>query len=547
MSVLQDILAWSLNRPGWQRDALRRLVVNGELDDPDIAELTRVCKAPYGLDDPALPAPAPIPLAPEHLGVPGATVPSVRVLGIRDAAHVNALADGQRLGFSPDGFTLIYGDNGSGKSGYARVLRQVCRARARGDAILPNVFDSEASGGLPSATIDYRVGDADRTVRWQSGQPAPPELAAVSFFDSTCASVHVCGANELAYTPFGLDVLTKLVSACQRISESLMREYSQLELAKPASLQQPSAKEGTEVRSRLDALAAGNTDIQILERLATLTEEENARIGELRRVLAEDPSAAARELRVRLGRVTRLAEEIARTETSLGSAAVARVRDLFRDVQARESAARVAAEKAFGNLPLPEVGSEVWRGLWKSARRYSQREAYPGRQFPFAEDDARCVLCQQPLSAETKSRLRQFEDFIRRDTQQRAQRARCELDDAFQAMAEMRLRRHDYVDSLNDILLEDEALAGRIREFLVRIRLRRRMILLSCSNGAWSDPPSAARGTWRCSCSSELDNDPEGPATGSGGRLGGKGQASGRIGRATGSTMAVGHSGRRSC
>ncbi len=36
MKVLQEILVWSADRPTWQRDALRRLVVNGELSDDDI-------------------------------------------------------------------------------------------------------------------------------------------------------------------------------------------------------------------------------------------------------------------------------------------------------------------------------------------------------------------------------------------------------------------------------------------------------------------------------------------------------------------------------
>jgi hypothetical protein len=31
MNVLQEILEWSQGRPMWQRDALRRLVLNGEL------------------------------------------------------------------------------------------------------------------------------------------------------------------------------------------------------------------------------------------------------------------------------------------------------------------------------------------------------------------------------------------------------------------------------------------------------------------------------------------------------------------------------------
>lgn len=487
MLVLQEILEWSENRPKWQQDALRRLVVNGELTEADVVELTRICKAQYVLDDPELPAPDPIPLGPEHLPALGVAVPSVCLLGIREVTNVNALAGGQHLTFAPNGITIVYGDNATGKSGYARILRHVCRARARGEAILPNVFNGTATGPA-TATIEYRVGDADRTVRWQIGQPSPPELAAVSFFDSACASVHVRGANGLAFTPFGLDLLPTLVSACQQISASLMRDYSLLEQAKPASLQQPQAKEGTEVRSSLDTLIAASADIAYFERLAELSEGEETRVSELRESLADDPRAAARVLRVRQGRVQRFAEEVAQVGTGLGDDAVARIRCLLEDAVVKEDAARLAALKAFGDQPLPHVGSEVWSVLWESARRYSETAAYPNQQFPVTEGDARCVLCQQPLSADAAVRLRRFENFIREDTQQIAQNARRELASAVELISALGLRRRDYVDSLNDVILEDKQLADLLRRFIVQAHLRRRHILLSCKRSIWSEP-----------------------------------------------------------
>jgi hypothetical protein len=49
VNVLQEILTWSADRPTWQRDALRRLVINGELSDDDISALTEICKGDHGL------------------------------------------------------------------------------------------------------------------------------------------------------------------------------------------------------------------------------------------------------------------------------------------------------------------------------------------------------------------------------------------------------------------------------------------------------------------------------------------------------------------
>lgn len=44
--ALRDILEWSTNRPLWQRDAIRRIVTQGELNENDINELAELCKNP---------------------------------------------------------------------------------------------------------------------------------------------------------------------------------------------------------------------------------------------------------------------------------------------------------------------------------------------------------------------------------------------------------------------------------------------------------------------------------------------------------------------
>ena len=44
-AALADILKWSVDLPGWQRDALRRLCGQTKLEPADIAALVAVCKA----------------------------------------------------------------------------------------------------------------------------------------------------------------------------------------------------------------------------------------------------------------------------------------------------------------------------------------------------------------------------------------------------------------------------------------------------------------------------------------------------------------------
>ena len=124
MDVLSEILTWSKDRPDWQRDALRRLVRMGELDETDIDALTELCKSTYGLAcEQEL-----VHLGREHLPSGGANTGRVNVHSIFHKHGVNALAEDQTLNFG-SGLTVVYGDNAAGKSGYVRIFKSACRAR----------------------------------------------------------------------------------------------------------------------------------------------------------------------------------------------------------------------------------------------------------------------------------------------------------------------------------------------------------------------------------------------------------------------------------
>jgi hypothetical protein len=117
------------------------------LEDSDAAELFAVCKGEIDCK----------PLEAAHVKATSAGNPVVILRRLRDVQHVNALAADETLSFTRAGLTVVYGDNGSGKSGYARILKQVCRARVgnKSENVLPNIYD--ANPGAPSGTTRSSV------------------------------------------------------------------------------------------------------------------------------------------------------------------------------------------------------------------------------------------------------------------------------------------------------------------------------------------------------------------------------------------------------
>ena len=53
---------------------------------------------------------------------------ALELVTLSDLSGVNALADNQRLEFDPE-LTLLFGQNGTGKTGYARVVKRISAVR----------------------------------------------------------------------------------------------------------------------------------------------------------------------------------------------------------------------------------------------------------------------------------------------------------------------------------------------------------------------------------------------------------------------------------
>lgn len=465
-AALASIVVWSTDLPAWQRDALRRLCSNDRLEAADLEELLNICKGKV----------AGAPLAADHVRDPAAGLATVSLRALHSAQHVNAIVPNERLSFDKIGVTVIYGDNGAGKSGYARVLKKVCRARSSGkeESILTNIYD--ANPGLPTATIDLTVNGQNRSTPWTHGQSGDPALSAVSVFDSRTANVHVSQTNDVAYTPLPLKILAALAQACQDIKAKLAAEISALQKQTPAAISQPPCRAATEV-GKLIANLNADTKPADVEALATLTDGERAELDKLNADLAADPAKTAARL---LALKTKIEAFVTRVE-NLGRATSDETAQSLRSLAATYEAARVAAAAAstalFAHEPLPNIGTDAWKALWEAARQYSESEAYPERAYPVT-DEAVCVLCQQDLGPAAADRMGRFEAFVKDESKKREADAQAAYEAALEAFADMAIPLAEIREMVGTIRydLGDDTLATAVRRAALTTLRRHRRI-----------------------------------------------------------------------
>lgn len=473
MTVLQEILEWSQDRSPWQRDALRRLVLRGELSDEDIRELTDICKSAHGLAEQQDVAP----LTKDHVPDITAGAAPVSLVSIFHHRGVNALAEGQTLKFSPN-LTVVYGDNAAGKTGYIRILKSACRARGQ-ERILGNVV-SGATPLAPVVSIKYKVGTEPEPREW-AGNGEDEFISRVSVFDTQCAAVYLTEKTDVAFRPFGLDLFDKLVKACKAVRAKLESEQRSLGSVDLTAVQ-ARIPEGTAV-AKLLANVTSLTKPEAVQALARLSPAEEAQLALLEKSLldlqANDPEKLIRQLTVRAGRVQALARHLKDIETVLSADAVAAVFDARTEGRRKSEEAKRLRDATFPEGMLSGTGSECWTTLWDAARRFSQEQAYPDRAFPVVEDGARCVLCQQDLDHATAHRLRQFETFVASTTERELRQVRETFARLRKSFTDLKTMNQAVDETLKEIRIEHEAVADAISAVLATHEDRRKAIILS--------------------------------------------------------------------
>jgi gas vesicle protein len=121
-----------------------------------------------------------------------AALAPIRLTRIGNLRAVNALPNAAALTFSP-ALTVIYGGNGTGKSGFARLLSTVCFSRVQ-YRILPNVYE-DGAGQVPAAEITVLDGSqVARSIPLQEAK-GDPDLKRIAVFDTSVARTHLAACR----------------------------------------------------------------------------------------------------------------------------------------------------------------------------------------------------------------------------------------------------------------------------------------------------------------------------------------------------------------
>ena len=479
MSVLQEILEWAEDLPAWQSDAVARLLTKQSLAPDDLDDLFALLKAEHGIADPK--DRTPVRLSQAQIPSPAQATEHVGLLAIKNLRNVNAIAENQRLAFCPDGLTVVYGDNGAGKSGYSRVLKRACRARDQAERIHPNACVAATTSCVAEADFEIAVNGDPREVHWTDGEVAPDELSSVAIFDSRCARAYLDHEDDFSYVPYGMDVFMNLAAACKQLKSMVENELAQSSIDGSAFAHLYGSTAAGELISSMSA----KTNLDDVEVLASFSPEELARHDELTKSLAEtSPKEKAGQLRLSAQRIAKTAANASEMLRLVGRDAVLQLQDLSDSYLTAQTAAAIAANQLMqGECLLPGTCGAAWTTLFEAAGKFAV-ESHPDKTFPDLGQTALCPLCQQPL-ASSAERLLRFGNFIEQEVKKtlRAWEVKFATERDRLAADSMDVGLDDATYA--ELAILDNGLAVDCRLFEDRVRGRRQRILAGMASGEW--------------------------------------------------------------
>ena len=422
-----ELEKWFSDRPVWLQEAAVRLIRNKTIYDKDYKDLYEQCLneakgQPDKLSDV---------ISMDRLLNNREFGNKIKMKSIGNIKGINNLSPKKPLDFGEGNLIIIYGSNRSGKSGYVRILKNVCGAKSR-SPLLPNIF----KGNQPeqSCNIGYLKDDSLKKIEWNPDVGIINDLSCVNIFDSECGKAYVTDENETAYEPEILLFFSRLVKICEKISSEMTNKIQRHPSKLPVC---PTEYNTTEEAKWYKSLSANTTE-QNLKNYCLWTSKDQEDMAKFQeRLSQQDPAKKAKDIRKQNQYIKELISELDNFRDSFSDRKCEEINNLKEKYAVAKRTVETAAKQIFKKSIFSGVGGDVWKQLWKYAREYSEKEAYKGQSFPIMANDAHCVLCQQKLDDEAQSRFLSFEEFVKGKAQKELSNIKESLDSSINSLPQI--------------------------------------------------------------------------------------------------------------
>ncbi|MGC0274865.1 AAA family ATPase [Pseudactinotalea sp. Z1739] len=325
--------------------------------------------------------------------------PPLSLTRLSEVRGVNALVPGAII--EPhEGLTILYGENGTGKTGYSRVFKALANSRTA-DTILGDIEADTAEA--QTAKLKFKLGDDEQTFAW-TGERGVSPFTRMSIFDSPAVTTHVDDDLDYVYTPASLALFNHVTAAIQAVTGEIDAAISALGTGGSGLLSR--FQRGSSVYPLIETLGA-STDLAELKAKAATGEAVEADLDGLTQAVAAlrantigtQITALKAEQRV-LAQAATAADALVSFDPTAYNEALTKRAQLAADYE-------TFRRELFAAADLPAEPDDTWSDFIEAGETYRQHLVELG-----AHDSERCLYCRQPLLDPARDLLSRYSTYL---------------------------------------------------------------------------------------------------------------------------------------
>lgn len=158
-----------------------------------------------------------------QISIPTEISQKIKLAKLYDVHGVNRLAPNQSIEFG-ENLTVIYGINGTGKTGYSRVIQHAGQFMGQLEDIRSNVMEPQIK---PEAKIEYFT-DEDANPRTLNWTPESDGALNIRLFNSSCVQFSMNQERSISFKPYLFYACEKVADAIPRLAKKVEENRSQL-------------------------------------------------------------------------------------------------------------------------------------------------------------------------------------------------------------------------------------------------------------------------------------------------------------------------------
>lgn len=460
------LIDWANKQDGWVRRLVGLVIASQRpVSDDQTGELFELYLAEKGLQGSAPAVEPPLP----YTSMGAAQADALRLSTMSNVAGVNALSPGAKIEFSP-GLTILYGENGTGKTGYARILKRLS-AVLDPEEILPNIH--AVTRQAPAATIKYQLGSVDVSFDWHNEVGVSP-FTRMSVFDSPAVNLRVDDNLSYVFTPAEISLFSYVAAGLRAVQERGSQALKAMAVTSPFLR---FFQRGTTIYQEIEALGPA-TDLDAIMALSVLPENAAAEKERLEREVAALSSDAAAGLLAAHREAVRALQTLDAFAQATEAFDIDRYNDGVLALATLRESYRQVREETFAPGDLPGPADDDWQRFVSEAASYL--EHLGATHYP--QDGDACLYCRQPLDAGALSIVGRYTTFLDNALAQQISAQERAVDQAAASLTGLRvddvdtaLRRQHDEDPTSRALEDADQLVRTVSESLTQIRDGRRV------------------------------------------------------------------------